>query len=200
MGTTSTSSGPAVADLLEGIGDTVRSLRKKKKLTLAELADATGLSPAIISQLERGLANPSFTTLAQLAHGLDIPVGRLLPSHQSTKSPVVRREERRDLRGATPEGMGSAVYELLVPDLNGALEAHWVVSGPGHDTSATPFTHGGEEFGLIISGQKEVCVDGELFLLNAGDSIRFDSTKPHWFRNTSSEQCVAVWVNTPPTW
>ncbi|WP_353112946.1 XRE family transcriptional regulator [Microbacterium sp.] len=200
MGTTSTPSGPAVADLLEGIGETVRALRKKKKLTLAELADATGLSPAIISQLERGRANPSFTTLAQLAHGLDIPVGKLLPSYHENKSPVVRRNERRDLRRSTPEGMGHAVYELLVPDLNGSLEGLWVVTDPGHDTSATPFTHGGEEFGLIISGRLEVCIDGELFALGTGDSIRFDSTKPHWFRNSSDEQCVAVWVNTPPTW
>ncbi|WP_298861442.1 XRE family transcriptional regulator [uncultured Microbacterium sp.] len=197
---TTTSSGPAVADLLEGIGETVRSLRKKKKLTLADLATATGLSPAIISQLERGLANPSFTTLAQLAHGLDIPVGKLLPAFQESKSPVVRRHERRDLRRATPEGAGQAVYELLVPDLNGALEALWVVTDPGHDTSTTPFTHGGEEFGLIISGRMEVCIGEEEFALETGDSIRFDSTKPHWFRNSSSEQCVAVWVNTPPTW
>jgi transcriptional regulator with XRE-family HTH domain len=199
MGTI-TSSGPAVADLLEGIGDTVRSLRKKKKLTLADLAAATGLSPAIISQLERGLANPSFTTLAQLAHGLDIPVGKLLPSFHESKSPVVRRHERRDLRRSTPEGVGQAVYELLVPDLNGALEALWVVTDPGHDTSTTPFTHGGEEFGLIISGRMEISIGDDEFTLEAGDSIRFDSTKPHWFRNSSSEQCVAVWVNTPPTW
>lgn len=200
MGITSTPAGPAVANLLEGIGETVRSMRKEKRLTLADLADATGLSAAIISQLERGRANPSFTTLAQLAHGLDIPVGKLLPSYHETKSPVVRRGERRDLRRSAPEGMGQAVYELLVPDLNGALEALWVVTDPGHDTSDTPFTHGGEEFGLIISGHLEVCVSGELFQLDSGDSIRFDSTKPHWFRNTSSEQCVAVWVNTPPTW
>ena len=196
----SASSAPAVADLLEGIGDTVRALRKKQKLTLAELADATGLSSAIISQLERGLANPSFSTLAQLAHGLDIPVGKLLPSYHETKSPVVRKDERRDLRRSTPEGMGHAVYELLVPDLNGALEGLWVVTDPGHDTSSTPFTHGGEELGLIISGRLDVCIGGDLYSLEAGDSIRLDSTKPHWFRNSSEEQCVAVWVSTPPTW
>lgn len=200
MSSSSPSAGAPVADLLEGIGETVRGLRKQKRLTLAQLADLTGLSPAIISQLERGRANPSFSTLAQLAHGLDIPVGKLLPSYHETPSPVVRKGERRDLRGATPEGMGQAVYELLVPDLNGALEVTWIVTDPGHDTSAVPFTHGGEEFGLVISGRLEVFAEGELFTLRAGDSIRFDSTQPHWFRNSSDEQCVIVWVNTPPTW
>ncbi|MFV0426299.1 MAG: helix-turn-helix domain-containing protein [Beutenbergiaceae bacterium] len=200
MSSPSSVPGPAVADMLDGIGTTVHSMRKQKKLTLTQLAQATGLSPAIISQVERGRANPSFTTLAQIAHGLKIPVGKLLPTARQAKSPVVRADERRDLRQATPKGMGHAVYELLVPDLDGALEVLWVVTDPGHDTSDSPFTHGGEEVGVIISGQLEVYLDGERFDLRAGDSIRFDSTRPHWFRNTSRRQCVAVWINTPPTW
>jgi transcriptional regulator with XRE-family HTH domain len=200
MNTVRSFGAPAVADLLEDIGETVKSLRKDKGLTLAELAESTGLSPAIISQLERGLANPSFTTLAQLAHGLDIPVGKLLPAQEETRSPVVRKSERRDLRRVVSEGAGQAAYELLTPDLNGSLEALWVVTPPGHDTSDTPFTHGGDEFGLIISGRLEVHAADQLHELHAGDSITFDSTKPHWFRNTSDEECVAVWVITPPTW
>ncbi|MFV0253260.1 MAG: helix-turn-helix domain-containing protein [Beutenbergiaceae bacterium] len=200
MSTASHTSGPTVADMLDGIGTTVRALRKEKKLTLTQLGQSTGLSPAIISQVERGRANPSFTTLAQIAHGLEIPVGKLLPVDEQAKSPVVRAHERRDLRRATPKGMGQAVYELMVPDLDGALEVLWVVTDPGHDTSASPFSHGGEEVGVIISGQLEVYLDGERFDLDTGDSIRFDSTRPHWFRNTSDSQCVAVWINTPPTW
>src|SRR5690625_7754098 len=87
----------AVDAILADVGSQVRDMRKTKGLTLSELSKATGLSTAIISQIERGLANPSFTTLAQLAHGLEIPVEKLFPSHVEARSTVVRKrsEERR---------------------------------------------------------------------------------------------------------
>jgi transcriptional regulator with XRE-family HTH domain len=190
----------AVDATLESVGIRVRSLRKRKGMTLSQVAEATSLSTAIISQIERGLANPSFTTLAQLAHGLEIPVGNLFPSHVESPSPVVRKSERRDLRGVAPESQGETVYELLTPDLNGTLEALMVVTPVGHDTSDVPFTHGGEEFGIILSGRKDVYLNGQRHALEAGDSITFDSTIPHWYRNDYDETCVAIWVITPPTW
>jgi transcriptional regulator with XRE-family HTH domain len=203
LGMTETANGAesaSVNGLLLTVGNQVRALRKDKNLTLTQLADDAGLSPAIVSQIERGLANPSFTTLAQLAHALEIPVGRFFIGHDGTKSPVVRKNDRRNLRGIARKSVGEAAYELLTPDLNGALEAQWIVSPPGHDTSDTPFRHGGEEFGIVISGTKDVYLDGERYTLEAGDSITFDSTIPHWFTNHYEETCVAIWVNTPPTW
>ena len=75
--TTETPTPPATSELLATVGNKVRTMRKAKGMTLAQLSDITGLSQAIVSQIERGMANPSFTTLAQLAHGLDshAPVG-----------------------------------------------------------------------------------------------------------------------------
>ena len=93
----STAAPPATSELLVTVGNKVRSMRKEKGMTLAKLSDVTGLSQAIVSQIERGMANPSFTTLAQLAHGLDIPVGRFFIGQDQTKSPVVRRSARRNL-------------------------------------------------------------------------------------------------------
>lgn len=197
---TATHPAPAVNALLTTVGHKVRSMRKEKGLTLAQLSEVTGLSQAIVSQIERGLANPSFTTLAQLAHGLGVPVGKFFLGQDETRSPVVRKDERRNLKGVARKSAGEAVYELLTPDLNGSLEAHWIVSPPGHDTSETPFRHGGEEFGVIISGKKDVYLDGERYTLEAGDSITYSSEIPHWYINRYEEVCVALWVNTPPTW
>lgn len=190
-----------VSVILESIGNTVREMRKAKGLTLADLAEATSLSTAIVSQIERGRANPSFSTLAQLAHGLNIPVGKLFSDGDDTRSPVVRHNARRDLRGRAPESFGDeAVYELLTPDLNRSIEAIWVVSPPGGSTASTPFKHGGEEFGIVLSGKKDVFLDGEKYVLEAGDSISYKSSIPHWFGNSHDEPCVAIWVVTPPTW
>jgi len=184
--------------LLATVGTMVHTLRKEKGMTLAQLAETAGLSPAIVSQIERGKANPSFTTLAQLAHGLEIPVGRFFLGHDEPASPVVRGSDRRSLQGVTRESVGEAIHELLTPDQNGLLEAQWIVSPPGHDTSATPFHHGGEEFGIVISGKIDVYLDGERHILEAGDSMTFASTIPHWYINSYDESCVAVWVSTPP--
>lgn len=196
-----TATSPAVMkSLLVSVGSQVKALRKERNLTLAQLSELTELSPAIVSQIERGLANPSFTTLAQLAHGLGIPVGRFFPTHEESKSPVVRKDERRNLKGVARESDGGEVYELLTPNLNGALEVHWIISPPGADTSATPFRHGGEEFGIVLSGKKDVYLDGEMHVLEAGDSITYASDIPHWYANPYDEDCVSIWVNTPPTW
>lgn len=198
--TGATSSKLAVDAILVNVGSMVRAIRKEKKLTLSELSQATNLSPAIVSQIERGLANPSFTTLAQLAHGLEIPVGKLFPNHDEPRQPVVRKAERRDLRGAVREANGDAVYQLLTPDLNGTMEALWIVTPPGSTSVDGPFAHGGEEFGIILSGKKDVHIGDQKYVLETGDSITYDSTIPHWYQNSYDEPCVAIWVVSPPTW
>lgn len=190
----------AVKSLLATIGAQIKALRKERALTIAQLAELTGLSTAIVSQMERGLANPSFTTLAQLAHGLGIPVGRFFLGQEESQSPVVRKNERRNLKGVARKAVGDALFELLTPNLNGTIEAHWIESPPGHDTSSTPFRHGGEEFGIILTGKKDVYLDGTCYTLEAGDSITYSSDIPHWYVNAYDEPCIAIWVNSPPTW
>ncbi|WP_248762039.1 helix-turn-helix domain-containing protein [Pseudarthrobacter sp. SSS035] len=191
---------PATSALLATVGNKVRTMRKEKGMTLAKLSEITGLSQAIVSQIERGMANPSFTTLAQLAHGLDIPVGRFFIGQEQTKSPVVRRSARRSLKNVTRESVGGAEHELLTPDVNGGIEAQWISTPPGHDTSSTPFTHSGEEFCYIISGRKDVYLDGVCYSLDEGDSITYSSEIPHWYKNSYEEVCVAIWVNAPHAW
>jgi transcriptional regulator with XRE-family HTH domain len=184
--------------MVTAVGEAVRSLRRGLGVTIDLLAERSQLSVGVVSQLERGIGNPSFATLVQLAHGLDVPVGRLFHIDERT-SPVVRKAERRRL-GGHDAPTGNATYELLTPDLSGALEAHWVTASPGHDTSRNPFRHNGEEFGVVISGAVDVYVDGTKYHLDEGDSIRFSSTVPHWFVNPTGVTTHSVWVSTPPTW
>ncbi|TQM10889.1 helix-turn-helix domain-containing protein [Pseudonocardia kunmingensis] len=189
-----------VAAMLGEVGNQVRSLRKEAGLTLERLSELSGLSTGIVSQIERGLANPSFGTLVQLAHGLGIPIGRLFQVSDRRRSPVVRRSERRRLDGHGIASDDGGTFELLTPDLNGALEATWVETPPGYDSSANPYRHQGEEFGLVLSGRKDVYLDGQKHELGPGDSIRYPSTTPHWYANPGDEICTAIWVITPPTW
>lgn len=190
--------GPDTVALMATVGSELRALRLLRGLTVEELARRSAVSAGLISQTERGRGNPSFNTIAQLAHALQVPIGRLFHTTHSV-SPVVRADQRRalDLHSADP-GM-DALHELLTPGLDGTLEAVWIVAPVGYDTSSTPFSHAGEEFGLIIEGRHQVFLDGVCHELDAGDSITYSSTIPHWYRNAGDVPCKAVWVITPPS-
>ncbi|WP_132880997.1 helix-turn-helix domain-containing protein [Tamaricihabitans halophyticus] len=194
-----TDDGQEISSLLGAVGERIRALRKERGLTIERLSELSGVSVGIVSQVERGKANPSFTTLAQLSHGLNIPVGRLFHVTEQA-SPVVRKKDRRRLDVHGLESDDGATFELLTPDLNGALEATWVQTPPGYDTSGTPYRHNGEEFGIVLSGCKDVFIDGVRHRLEAGDSIRYSSTIPHWYANPGDVDCHSIWVITPPTW
>lgn len=187
---------PMASQLMEQIGARLRATREQQGRTIKELADTAGVSVGHISMLERGKGNPSFNTLVQIAHALNVPFARLLHTADAT-SPVVRAESRRPLD--LHNGSTGAVHQLLTPSLKHALEAVWVEEPPGYNSEDTPFQHAGEEFGLILEGQHTVWLDGVPYDLEAGDSITYASTIPHWYSNRGSSTVKAVWVITPPT-
>lgn len=189
----------SIRRMMDVVGAQIRSARKERGLTLEALSEVAQLSVGNVSQIERGIANPSISTLVQLAHAVGIPLWQLLNVHESAKSPVVRADERRRLDGHGMREDG-ATYELLTPDVHGALEVTYVQTPPGYDTSATPYRHDGEEFGIVLAGTKDVFLDGVKHSLSAGDSIQYSSTVPHWYVNTGEETCMSIWVCTPPTW
>jgi len=195
---------------MAALGAQLRSLRKTRELTLEQLAARSGVSAGLLSQMERGQGNPSFNTLVQVAHALSVPVASLFRT-EASGSPVVRRAERRridihagDAAGGGPAAGGGAaaeptVTELLTPSLAGALEVLMIEVPPGYSTEATPFTHEGEEFGLILEGRHEVHLGEDTYTLEVGDSITYSSRTPHWYRNPGDEPVRSLWVITPPT-
>lgn len=191
-------SGPmwdASAHLAE-IGAQLHDARTSRGLGLQELAEASGISTGMISQIERGLANPSVNTISKLASALGLQLGIFFePRPDSEEKNVVRKHERRSIGIPDP----NFVYELLVPDLNRTLEFVWVESAPGSSTENSPFQHEGEECGLILQGRLEVHLGDRVFILEAGDSIVFNSLLPHWYRNIGTERVLSVWAITPPT-
>jgi quercetin dioxygenase-like cupin family protein len=144
------------------------------------------------------LGNPSVTTLAKIASALDIAVGSLfpLPGSTSTKSLTVRSGERRRLSSPREK----VTHELLTPDLRGPFAVMRSLLPPGFDNERKPMGHRGEEFLLILSGQLEVSVDGSRYVLNAGDSITYDASSPHWWRNAGQSAAELLGVVNPPPW
>ena len=198
--------GAAAPMTVASLGVQLRLLRKQRDLTLEQLAAGSGVSAGLLSQMERGLGNPSFNTLVQVAHALGVPVASLFRS-EASGSPVVRRAERRriDIHAGDGAAAGAGttaeptVTELLTPSLAVALEVLLIEVPPGYSTEATPFTHEGEEFGLILEGRHEIHLGDAAYTLDAGDSITYPSRVPHWYRNPGAEPVRSIWVITPPT-
>ncbi|MDE0196227.1 MAG: XRE family transcriptional regulator [bacterium] len=181
---------------VQAVGTEIKRLRKLRGRTLEQLASQAGVSAGLLSQVERGQGNPSFNTLVQVAHALGIPVARLMAGEQ-TSSPVVRRSERRRLNLGDNDDL--VLAELLTARLDSALEAIRIVTEPGYSTEDTPFVHDGEEFGIVLEGTHAVNVGGAHYVLEAGDSISYSSTIPHWYENPGDVTSVSLWVVTPPS-
>lgn len=165
-------------------------------MTLDELAKQAGVSIGILSQLERGKGNPSFATLANIAFALGAPVAALVSAHQGL-DPVVRKNNRQSIKNKNDSEL-DGTREILTADGSTSIEAMLITAPPGYDTSGQPFRGSGEEFGFILSGRHEVYLDGEKYVLEAGDSITFSARIPHWYKNPGPEPVQAVWIITLP--
>jgi transcriptional regulator with XRE-family HTH domain len=196
----------AEADLL---GQKVRSLRESRGLTLRGLAREAGLSPSLVSQVELDKSSPSIGTLRRIAAALDVPVATFFvggplsdadPSHQVAPNPrrtsgvVVHASERKHLY--LPRSQ--LKYELLTPDLAGPIEFVWCELEPGHPETEL-LSHPGEEVILVLQNSLDVYVGDTCHRLVEGDSITFDSTRPHRVANPGDGTSVHVAAITPPS-
>ncbi|MCU1480495.1 MAG: family transcriptional regulator [Subtercola sp.] len=180
------------------IGTKIREWRNENGATLAAIAKATDLSTGYVSQVERGLANPSLETLKRLTDALGHAVAELFsnePAAQGTTYFVSRQGQRKKIQFP-----GSGIMnELLSPDLQHAMEVIWVEAPSGASSGVHAHLHEGEECGVIIQGQMILWLDSEEIVLNGGDAIYFDSRTPHRWIAGDGSQLRAIWLITPPS-
>jgi len=179
------------------LGRDLRGLRKSRGLTLQELAQKINRSVGFISQIERGLSEPTLKDLRSLATAFGVPVSWFYISEERGEAEqefVVRGGSRRKL-GSSAEGI---TEELLSPDLGGSFEMFRTVieAGASH---IDPIYRETEEAAYLVSGELDFWVDDKKFHLKTGDSIRYDH-KPYRWANPGSERAVLIWVVSPPVY
>jgi len=185
---------------VSSLGTDLKALRKARRLTLAELSMMLGRSVGWLSQVERGITQPSISNLLAMAEKLDVNVSFFFgkPDAGSTKEAekglIVRSASRRIL-GNTEEGLKE---ELLSPDLDGSFEIIRSTFLPGSECAATR-QRDTEEAAYIISGRLDIFVNDVWHTLEAGDSIRLKGEVHRW-RNPHAEAAIAIWVITPPVY
>lgn len=181
------------------LGERVRERRRAQSLSLKDLADQSGISIGLLSQIERGLSSPSLRVLASLADALNVGLGNLFDGNLSPEPAVQRivvRESERKKLGFWRTGI---FKELLTPQTGlSGLEIFMITIEPGGTTGSQVYAHDGEEGGLVLEGEVSIEVEGAEHRLRKGDSFRFDSTRPHSFHNLGKKVARVVWVNAHP--
>ena len=181
------------------LGFRIRTLRKSKKVTLAQLAEKCDLSIGYISQLERGLAHPSINALINISQQLGVTVQWFFAASQQAVSEedagyVTRAECRTRV-----EYENGIVDEFMSFSQDKQLEM-LISNFPPKTFSKQQYAHEGEEAGYVMQGQFELWVGERHYVLAQGDSFSFSSTEPHRYGNPGDEPCKIVWVITPPTY
>ena len=177
------------------LGVRVRDLRKDRGLTLDELAEASGVSRAMISKLERGEKNPTLVIAARLAEGLGVSLSRLAGVEERREVVVVPREKRPVLRD--PET--GFERQSLSPTFAGRGVEFLRNVVPEGSTSGDfpPHRKGVEEHLVVERGQLEATLGEETYLLREGDALFFEADVPHRFDNVGRGECSYYLVISP---
>lgn len=196
-------SDPDPTGAMAEMGQQIRGLRTAHGLTLGALSERCGVSVGFLSKIERGLARPSLTVLQEVATALDVSVGWFFvsdgPVPAEERSFIVRAERRRRL---SYSGTVSTDYlgmedHLLSASLDRTLAMGITTYAPGGSTGDDLYTHEGEEAGMVLEGEIDLCLEDSVFRLRPGDSFSFESTRPHRFANPGPAPARIVWANTP---
>ncbi|MFD1329961.1 helix-turn-helix domain-containing protein [Mycoplana ramosa] len=188
-----------LADELERyrIGPRIKALRSEKKMGLVQLGEHTGLSPAMLSKIERGQLFPTLPTLVRIALVFGVDLDHFF-TKEGPRIAVTRKGDR--LRLPIPPGAEehpSYSFESLdYPIADRRMDAYLAeFAGPGKPSQ--PHRHGSAEFIYVLKGRLNVNVDGEDVSLEEGDAMYFDSSAPHSYWRGGDENCSAVIVTTP---
>jgi DNA-binding transcriptional MerR regulator/quercetin dioxygenase-like cupin family protein len=169
----------------------LRQLRTKRRLSLAQVAKAVGISLGFLSALERSHMSASVATLRKLARFYKTNILDFFDPAESN-SRVVPPEKRKVLQA------GPGVRMELLAWGNTVMEPHLFRIAP-HAGSGESYTHEGEEFLYVLQGELHISLDEEEYRLKPGDSFYFESGTPHRWRNPGRTETWVLWVNTPPT-
>lgn len=194
-------------DLTMKLGSKIKALRKQQQMTLEQLAQKSGLSTGVLSQVERDLSTPRVTTLQKIGKALNISLSSLFSDNGLSENgglsteaqkpdpgfvAVVRKEQRKKV--LMPWG---TTMEMLCPDLRHKIEFMYLVYPPGTKVEEI-YSHEGEECGLVLEGTFKGIVGGQEIVLEEGDSVYYDSSLPHRWENIGDQIVRAIWVMTPP--
>ena len=176
------------------IGPRIRALRDAMALSLRDLAQRSGVSAPMLSQVERGETSPTLSVAERIAGGLDLTLSQLLRLDEGGVVSVVRANERR--AGGASRGHR---YEILTPPLPGQraeVSSHVLAPGAATGGPGDPPMHepGSRETALVTAGRIKLICDGVPYELDTGDAVTFDADLAHHFENAGPAEARFIAV------
>lgn len=188
---------PAPASIEEpsaGVGNRLRYVREMFGLSQRELARRAGLTHGTVGGIEREAISPSVGSLRKILDSFPMTLSEFFSLDTEGESQVFfRRDELLEV-GGNGVSLLQVGRSLKGRPLQMLLE-HYT---PGAETAAAPYSHVGDEGGVVVKGQIEITVGAVTRVLGPGDGYLFPSRLPHRFRNVGDEDAVVVSANTPP--
>jgi transcriptional regulator with XRE-family HTH domain len=181
------------------IGEKLRSLRLRKKMGLVELGSHTGLSPALLSKIERGKLFPTLPTLLRIAMVFSVGLEFFFTDDRKRRVLAVARKKERLKFPEKPNAKDAAyLFESLdFGAVERKLNSYLAEFRRVDPRKIRPHQHAGVEFLYVTAGRLGLRVGAEDFQLESGDSIYFDSNVPHGYWNAGSHKTTALVVTVP---
>lgn len=185
---------PAAAENLTGVvAENVKRLRGDLDLSLDKLANLSGVSKAMLSQIEQARSAPSINVLWKIARALDVPFAALISKRTDAQLQVIRKADSKILSSQKGNFISKALFPLDIPR---RVEFYELNFKSGAVEKAVAHPPGTAENIAIAEGELEIEVSGQKTLLKEGDSIYFVADVAHIYRNTGSKECRAFLVMT----
>jgi transcriptional regulator with XRE-family HTH domain len=177
------------------VGARVKALREASGLSLRDLAERSGVSAPMLSQVERGETSPTLTVAARIAAGLELTLSQLLRLDEGGSVTIVRAGQRRR-GGSSRRGHTFEVLTAAQPGQRAELSRHTLAPGAATGAPDDPPMHepGSRETALVESGAVVLVCDGERHELSEGDCVTFDADLPHHFENPGKKPSVFLAV------
>jgi transcriptional regulator with XRE-family HTH domain len=168
------------------VGPRIRALRDAMSLSLRDLADRSGVSAQMLSQVERNETSPTLAVATKIAAGLELTLSQLLRLDEGRHVAISRAAERRSSR------RGGHLIEELTPPMPGQradVSVHLLDPGASTGGASDPPMHepGSRETAVVLAGDLALVIEGERHELQEGDSVTFDADLPHHFENEGTD-------------
>ncbi|HEY7121826.1 MAG TPA: XRE family transcriptional regulator [Solirubrobacterales bacterium] len=175
------------------VGARVKSLREAMDLSLRDLADRSGVSAPMLSQVERGDTSPTLAVAQKIAAGLDLTLSQLLRLDEDRHVVIVKAG-----KGRTRRKRGHRLEELTppLPGQRADVSVHTLAPGAATGAADDPPMHepGSRETTVVVEGTAELFIDGQRHELHEGDSVTFDADLPHHFENNGEADARLIAV------
>lgn len=168
----------------------LKSIRSERGWSLDQTAARTGVSKAMLGQIERGESTPTVATLWKIATGLGVPMTALLEANRGDNDVLLLRDAAELRVRPSQEGMQRA---LVFPyEARFGFELYELTFAPGFESISEPHDIGVVEHITVQHGKVELLIEGEWRPLRQGQSLRFPADRRHGYRNRTAEEAVIM--------